>query len=176
MYEARCEWPYLGHAYVSTSMRYHLVPLKKSGWKLNSLLWNMFRRTSSQCWVIRHGDVMKWKYFPRHWRFVRGIHRSPVNSPHKGQRRGALMFLLICARINGSANNREAGDKRRHRAHYDVNVMGTMTANNMNLTHCGAVPQICSVVSSGWTYITFLSRRSCWIHLMQFYGKCTRYQ
>ena len=26
-----------------------------------------------------------------------GIHRSPVNSPHKGQWRGALMFPLICA-------------------------------------------------------------------------------
>ena len=29
--------------------------------------------------------------------FVRGIHRSPVNSPHTGQCRGALMFRLICA-------------------------------------------------------------------------------
>ena len=32
--------------------------------------------------------------------FVRGIHRSPVNFPHKGQWRGALMFSLICAWIN----------------------------------------------------------------------------
>ena len=32
-----------------------------------------------------HDDVMKWKHFPRYWPFVRGIHRSPVNSPHKGQ-------------------------------------------------------------------------------------------
>ena len=37
---------------------------------------------------------MKWKYFPRYWPFVPGIHRSPVNSPHKGQWRGALMFSL----------------------------------------------------------------------------------
>ena len=27
-------------------------------------------------------DVIKWKHFPRYWPFVRGIHRSPVNSPH----------------------------------------------------------------------------------------------
>ena len=47
----------------------------------------------------------------------------PVNSPHKGQWRGALMFTLICARINGWVNNREAGDLRRYRAHYDVIVM-----------------------------------------------------
>ena len=43
--------------------------------------------------------------------------------PHKSQWRGALMNSLICARINGSANNRQAGDLRRHRAHYDVIVM-----------------------------------------------------
>ena len=49
--------------------------------------------------------------------------RSPVNSLHKGQWRGALMFSLICARINGSVNNREAGDLRWHRPHYDVVVM-----------------------------------------------------
>ena len=48
----------------------------------------------------------------------------PVNSPHKGQWRGALMFTLICARMYGWVNNREAGDLRRYRAHYDVIVMG----------------------------------------------------
>ena len=69
-----------------------------------------------------HDDVSKWKRFPRYWPFVRGIHRSPVNSPHKGQWRGALMFSLIYAWINGWVNNREAGDLRRHRAHYDVIV------------------------------------------------------
>ena len=41
-------------------------------------------------------DVIKWKHFPRYCPFVRGIHRSPVNSPHKGPWRGALMFSLIC--------------------------------------------------------------------------------
>ena len=70
-----------------------------------------------------HADVIKWKHFPRYWPFVRGIHRPPVNSPHKGQWRGALMFTLICARINGWVNNREAGDLRRYRRHYDVIVM-----------------------------------------------------
>ena len=42
-------------------------------------------------------DVIKWKHFPRYWPFVRGIHRWPVNSPHKVQWRGALMFSLIFA-------------------------------------------------------------------------------
>ena len=70
-----------------------------------------------------HDDVIKWKHFPRYWPFVRGIHRSLVNSPHKGQWRGALMFSLICVWINGWVNNREAGDSRCYRAHYDVTVM-----------------------------------------------------
>ena len=73
--------------------------------------------------ILLHDDVIKWKHFPRNWPFVRGIHRSPVNSPHKGQWRGALMFTLICARINGWVNTREAGDLRRYRPHYDVIVM-----------------------------------------------------
>ena len=42
-----------------------------------------------------HDDVIKWKHFPRYWPIVRGIHRSPLKSPHKGQWRGALMFSLI---------------------------------------------------------------------------------
>ena len=47
----------------------------------------------------------------------------PVNSPHKGQWRGALMFPLICARINDWVYNREAGDLRHHRGHYGISVM-----------------------------------------------------
>ena len=69
-----------------------------------------------------HDDVIKWKRFPRYWPFVRGILRSPVNFPHKGQWRGALMFSFICARINGWVNNREVGDLRLQRAHFDVIV------------------------------------------------------
>ena len=73
--------------------------------------------------MATHDDVIKWKHFPRYWPFVRGIHRSPVNSSHKVQWRWALMFSLICARINGWVNNREAGDLRHHQAHCDVIVM-----------------------------------------------------
>ena len=39
------------------------------------------RRTWLYLW---HDDVIKWKHFPRHWPFVRGIHRWPVVPPHKG--------------------------------------------------------------------------------------------
>ena len=78
---------------------------------------------------LLHDDVIKWKHFPRYWPFVRGIHRSPVNSPHKGQWRGALMFTLICVRINGWVNNCETGDLRRNRGHYDVIVMTFLIGN-----------------------------------------------
>ena len=81
--------------------------------------------TSTTWSWLPHDDVIKWKHFPRNWPFVRKIHRSPVNFPHKGQWRGALMFSLIYVWINDWANNREAGDLRRQHGHYDVIVMPT---------------------------------------------------
>ena len=43
---------------------------------------------------VSHDDVIKWKHSPRYWPFVRGIHRSPVNSPHKGQWNGNVIFFF----------------------------------------------------------------------------------
>ena len=95
--------------------------------------------------MLNHDDVIKWKHFPHYWPFVRGIHRSPVNSPNKGQWRGALdVFFDLSKQSWGwwfetpsdslwrHCNvcepgckwwHREAGDLRRHRTHYDVIVM-----------------------------------------------------
>ena len=53
----------------------------------------VIRQLNSWC----HNDVIKRKHFPRYWPFLRGIMRSLVDSPHKGQWRGALMFSLTCA-------------------------------------------------------------------------------
>ena len=69
-----------------------------------------------------YDNVIKWKHFLCYWPFVMGIHWSPVNSHHKCQWHGALMFSLICAWSNGWVNTSDAGDLRRHRAHYDVTV------------------------------------------------------
>ena len=79
--------------------------------------------------VLCHDDVIKWKHFPRYWPFLRGIHRSPVNSTHKGQWRGALMFSLICTWINGWVNNSEAGDLRRHRTHDCITIMWSVISH-----------------------------------------------
>ena len=103
-------------------------------WQL--MLNNRFSLEQDSQWLLvncgwfYHDDVIKWKHFPRYWPFVRGIHRSPVNSPHKRQWRGAVMFSLICVWINGWVNNREAGDLRRYRAHYDISVMIKDLASN----------------------------------------------
>ena len=85
-----------------------------------SMVWGQYDLSQ---YDISHDNVIKWKHFPRYWPFVREIYRSTVNSPHKGQWRGALMFSFICAWINGWAINRDAGDSRRHRAHSDAPVM-----------------------------------------------------
>ena len=101
-----------------------------------------------------HDDVMKWKHLPRYWPFVRGIHRSPVNSPHKGQWRGALMFSLICAWTNGWLNNPDAGDLRRHRTHYDVTVMAQMN-NQRNVSPSSDMP-----TCDNLAFLSSFSRRS----------------
>ena len=58
-----------------------------------------------------------------------GNHRSPVDSPQKGQWRGALVFFLICAYTNGCLNNQDVGDLRCHRAHYGVIVICSVSQN-----------------------------------------------
>ena len=76
----------------------------------------MSLRPSLRPWAV-HDDVIKWKHFSALLAICAG------NSPYKGQWRGALMFSLICARINGWVNAREAGDLRRFCVHYNVIVM-----------------------------------------------------
>ena len=97
-----------------------------------------------------HDDVIKWKGFPRYWSFVRGIHRSPVNTPHKGQWRGDLMFSLICAWINDWVNTHEAGDLRCHRAHYDVTVVRKFWCWNPNIT------------GNNSSYLHKINCKNCW--------------
>ena len=94
-----------------------------SGWQIRSNIVlggynNSYTKNQDNMMTSSIGNI-----FPHYWPFVRGIHRSSLNSPHKGQWRGALMFSLICAWSNGWVNTREAGDLRRYRAHYDVVVM-----------------------------------------------------
>ena len=99
------------------------VPVTLSGHqrhKINS------RGSTAAPGVDIHDDVIKWKHFPCYWPFVRGIHRSPVNSPHKGQWRGALMYSFNQRPNKLWVNSREAGDLRHIRPQYNVRVMATI--------------------------------------------------
>ena len=93
--------------------------------------------------LVFHDDVIKRKHFPRYWPFVQGIHRSPRNSPHKGQWRGTLMFSLICTWINYWVNNHEACVLRRHRAHCDVTVMSWGRISATRLVQCHSLQAHC---------------------------------
>ena len=68
-----------------------------------------------------HDDIIKWNNLPLYWPFVKGPGEFPAQWPVTR----ALKFSLICSWINNWVNNREAGDLRRHRGHYDVIVMWT---------------------------------------------------
>ena len=102
---------------------------------------------------------------PRNWPFVQWNHRSPVNSSHKGQWRGALMLSLICAWIYGWVNNRKAGDLRRHRAHYDVDVMRSTYTYFMgyNLHLCGLMHR-CNIGHTPETYLKLKYREISFVH------------
>ena len=63
-----CELKKKGHSNLHSDIKWHQqVPM----------------RSLVQADHLYHDDVIKWKHFPRYWPFVRGIHRWPVNSPHK---------------------------------------------------------------------------------------------
>ena len=95
---------------------------------------------------INHGDVSWWRHpiletFSALLALYAG--NSPVTGefPHKGQWRGTLMFSLICAWICGWVNNREAGDLRRHSAHYGIIVMWLwiLTSSCSSLSRCAPI-------------------------------------
>ena len=107
--------------------------------------------------------------FPRYWPFVWGIHRSPVNSPHKVQWRGALMFSLICAWINGWVNSREAGDLRPHRTHYDVTVIpGEFNVGLWRIFSTGRLGQ-CNFVGLSTSFPCFRTKSDCVSNLLALY-------
>ena len=74
-----------------------------------------------------HDDVIKWGHFPRYWAFVRWIYRS--------QRAVTGSFdVFFDLRLNKRLSKQSrAGDLRRHRAHYDINVMNWQTSTILYL-------------------------------------------
>ena len=85
------------------------------------ILYNQMLLISWRCKVY-HNYVIKWKHFPRYWPIVRGIHQSRWNPRARPVTRSFDVFFYLRLN-NGWVNNRETGDLRRHRAHYDVIVI-----------------------------------------------------
>ena len=89
-----------------------------------------------------------------------GEFTGDVNYPQKGQWRGALMCSLISARINGWVNNREAGDSKRHRDHYDVIIM--------KYAYCGLMRSSMSLyMIVKWGYDIWHYQRSSYTSIFQ---------
>ena len=99
-----------------------MTSIKQRKTKPCVIVWNKLQAE------ICRDDVIKWKHFPRYWPFERG--NSPVTGEFPAQRPVMRSFdvSLICAWVNGWVTSREAGDLRRHRAHYDVIVLWTKSA------------------------------------------------
>ena len=146
-------WPTgsLGIHFIEICIKIQKIPFKKIHLKMSSAKWQPFCLVLNFClnliaFCSRRSKGLSGSHFTREvhssgtlcafqwWRhqmetfsallaLCAGKSPVPVNSPHKGQWHRALMFSLICAWINGWVNNREAGDLRGHRAHYDVIVI-----------------------------------------------------
>ena len=114
-------------------------------------------------WILAMMASSNGNPFPHYWPFVRGIHRSPVNSPHKGQWRGPLVFSFICAWINGWVNNHKASDMRRHRAHHNVTVMGNVKLGCQ-------LPEPCQLSLSTEIYVIRLLKQSLLVQRTLIWG------
>ena len=85
------------------------------------------RITMSVSWIINFiGTNIQW------WHHQMGTFSAllgPLWGKSTSHWCGALMFSLICAWSYGWANNQDAGDVRRHCAHYDVTVIWPVLAS-----------------------------------------------
>ena len=72
---------------------------------------------------LAHDDVIKWKHFSRPWPLCREFARHRWIPLTKAMDAELWCFLWSAPWIYRWVNNREAGDLRGHRAHYDIIVM-----------------------------------------------------
>ena len=107
------------------------------------------------------------KHFPRYWPFVLGIHQSPVNSPHKGQWRGALMGIFL------STPEKTLSKQPRHwwfetpsRSLWRVSVIwveiGILQTVSTNLAHVGRNDAICAIKFRVQLFVSRLWNISLW--------------
>ena len=141
--------------YKNANILRSLLTIQHTSSKVNIILLPGGRNSQCACWFSQsclnekndivllnfgkamhpnHDDVIKYNTtFCALLDLCAGNSPVPVNCPHKGQWRGALMFYLICAWINSWVYNRGAGNLRRHRAHYDIIVMVIKKPSGVNI-------------------------------------------
>ena len=99
-----------------------------------------------------HDDIIKWKHFRRYRPRVREIQWSLVNTAHKGQGRGALIFSLIYTWTNAWVRNQDAGGLKHHHAHYHISIM---TCNSWYTYVC--VRFIWNIRTLKWEVLDYLN-------------------
>ena len=130
--------------YRSAKSRSHVAPVNRLAYEYYQQVIAIIKHTVRVLlWCVmdyvltNHDDVIKWKHFPRCWPFVREFtgHRwIPLTKASDAEL--WCFHSLICVWMNNRVNNREAGDLRRHRAHYDVTVMDIHTGLFQCLWDC----------------------------------------
>ena len=123
------------HNFVSLAGKIHTIWQRPPGTNFQNIgvhLRRWYFISSFQKWLMKYMMTSSNGNIFRVTGHLCGEFTGPRWIPHTKamQWRGALMFTFICARINGWVNNREAGDLRRNRAHYDVIVM---TSHNITV-------------------------------------------
>ena len=73
-----CHWPLLGLLFpvIMPSLHYSDVTMNAMAYQITGV--------SNVCSIVYSGADLRNNKAPRHWSFVCGIHRCPVDSPHKG--------------------------------------------------------------------------------------------
>ena len=120
--------PPLWHHSNVTTTECHMVELVPSKW--HTFFFNFTGKTGEiraiPSWFLTHGSswsCLTWWHHQMETFSVLLVLCVGNSGQIKCQQPGALMFSLICAWVNAWVNNREAGDLRCRRAHYDITVM-----------------------------------------------------
>ena len=61
------------------------------------MIWWRYDKETPSTVLPSHDDVIKWIHLPCYWPFVRGINRSPTDSPHKASAAELWCFFFISA-------------------------------------------------------------------------------
>ena len=99
-----------------------------------------------------HDDDIKWKHFPHYCPFV----RETTDHWWIPRTKNSDAELFICAWTNSWAENRYAGDFRRHCTHYDFTVM-------ISTTKCCRILKFCTIFITRLQDPFKSARNSSWV-------------